>query len=779
VTLVLLAVVVSAGFITGLVISEVIGQSLEAELINSGRALTVALGESLANALLDGNLPSVQEALDELLAGNPDIVFAFAFGPGTRVVHTFPEGFPADLLHLAGAATPPSGNALKTDQGLVRHFGYRPFEGVSAALHLGVSQARIVAAQRAAREFVIGLTALGSLVAIILTLGLSRIALEPLAALARNVRRLGRGGSLERLDLPPGDEIGDLAQDFDQMATEVRGAIGALRASEAGYRDLLAAAGAAGEGIALIADEGPEEGTFLYVNEAFAALSGVDPEALVGMNAASLLHPAALPAARRSWDAIRRDHVAREHEELVLLDRAGHERALETSGALARYQGRRALAWFTRDVSDRRRREEEIRRRNRELMALNAVASAISEPAAADQVLDGALGQALAALDLETGWIFLGDETGGYHLMAVRGPAEGLEEGGFPACACGAVLETGQPMIVRIGANQEAGPATSRAGPDWHTSGTSPVLRRAINERCAASRVLAGHEPACCHASVPVQARGRRLGVLSVAAAGEHQFDDRELELLAAIGRQIGVALDNSRLVEELRDRERLRGELLQRAIRAQEEERQRIARELHDATGQSLSALVLGLSTLRSALEVSPARAGEIVDRLRISASDTVGELQSIIYDLRPALLDDLGLIPALRWYAQERLAPRGVEPALEVTGEPRRLPREVETALFRIGQEAITNAARHSGARRVELAVRFLPEHLELSVEDDGVGFDAPPALAGVANGRGLGLVGMRERARLLGGILLLESGPGKGTRLKVVLPLAEAQS
>jgi signal transduction histidine kinase len=147
---------------------------------------------------------------------------------------------------------------------------------------------------------------------------------------------------------------------------------------------------------------------------------------------------------------------------------------------------------------------------------------------------------------------------------------------------------------------------------------------------------------------------------------------------------------------------------------------------------------------------------------------------LQSIIYDLRPALLDDLGLIPVLRWYARERLEAQGTCVTLTVDGESGRLPAEVETALFRIGQEAITNISRHAGARHVTIQVRFEPRHVSIEVSDDGLGFAVAGALDRSQQRPGLGLLGIRERANLLGGRLSIESEPGAGTRLHVLLPL-----
>ncbi len=751
VTLAVMVIVVAAGFITTGAINQVLLQNLRAESITSGQTLTLALGESLANALVEGDLAAVQEAVNAAVRRNQGVVYAFAFGPDTPIIHTFPDGFPADLLQVlpADREQPGEGLLLRTEYGLVRDFGYRPLNGLPAEVHLGISQARIVAVQRQVTGFVLALTAVGCLLAAAVAYGFSRLATYPLVELTRRVQRLGRGHLDERIDLPPGDEVGDLAAAFNQMASDIQTAIQQLQVSEAGYRDLLTAAGTVGEGIALICDEGPDEGTFLFVNRAFARLAGFEPAELLGANAASILHPDSLAAARAAWQAIRSGDRAEMPGEFTMVDRHGRTRILETTGTLVEYQGRRALAWFTRDVTQRKAREEELRRRNRELTALNAVASAVGEPLPADEILKRALHQILSALDLTAGWIFVLTENGQPHLAASQGLAARSEAFAFPECPCGQVLRENKPRIVDA------------------TAGEGCLAQHALDT---------SGQPLMCHATVPVQARGRTLGVLSVAAISLRAFDAAEMNLLAAVGQQIGIALENARLWEELRQKERVRSELLAQVIRAQEEERQRIARELHDGIGQSLNALVFGLNAVSTALSQAPDMAPELLDRLRVSTSDTVKELQEVIYDLRPSLLDDLGLCRALRWYAEERLQKRGIEVVLDVPEETRRLSSEVETALFRIGQEAITNIGKHAQAHEVHIRLRVEGRQACMEIQDDGVGFNPGKALAEDNSRRGWGLLGMQERAALLGGQFVIESEPGRGTRLCVTLPLKE---
>lgn len=745
----MVVIVVSAGLITAFAVNLTVSRHLRSEMIASGEALTLALGESMANALVKGDLAAMQEMMDAALANNPDLVYAFAFGHATPIVHTFRNGFPSDLLHVIGTVgeRPGEGALLATERGLVRDFGYRPLDGLAAEVHLGFSQTRILEIQRQVTAFVLMLTALGSLVAVAVTYAFSRLALRPLAEFSRQVKRLGEGHLDERVLVPTDDEVGDLARAFNEMADRIQGSIEQLQLSEAGYRDLLTAAAVVGEGIALICDEGEEEGALLFVNEAFARMAGYAPSDLIGTNAARVLHPDSVATARRVWQAIKAAQQPTSPIELALINRHGEKLVLETTSTLTRYQGKRALAWFMRDVTQRKAQEMELRRRNRELSALNAVASAVSEMLSPEQMLERALEQVLEALDLSTGWVVTFEQEGGARIAAWRG-FDAAPTAGFPACLCSAVATNQRPIIV--------------AGED---------------ARCTARQVLRRGDRPLCHATVAIQARGRALGLLSVAAETPHLFTETEMALLAAVGQQMGVALENARLWEALRQREQRRSELLAQVIRAQEEERRRIARELHDGIGQSINALLFGVNASAAAVAHDPQQAALLLSRLAVSASDIVKELQDVIYDLRPSLLDDLGLVMALRWCAEERLTKQGINVSLELPEDALRLPEEVETALFRIGQEAIMNISRHACATQAWIHLEVTDQKACLIIRDNGIGFDRNALDASNQERRPWGLLGMQERAALLGGRLDIESSPGNGVVIRVCLPLAES--
>jgi signal transduction histidine kinase len=227
-------------------------------------------------------------------------------------------------------------------------------------------------------------------------------------------------------------------------------------------------------------------------------------------------------------------------------------------------------------------------------------------------------------------------------------------------------------------------------------------------------------------------------------------------------------------LYDQLREREHWREELLRKVISAQEDERKRLARELHDETSQTLSALAMKIETALAAWPSELSR-DRLLEAKQLTVR-TIEELHRLIFDLRPSVLDDLGLLSAIRWYAERHLEPRGIAVRCEFSGFATRLLPELETALFRVSQEAITNIAKHSGAETVLIQCLERDGRITIEVEDDGKGF-APASLPPPeARERGLGLLGMRERVELFGGTLELDSAPGSGTRIVISVPVVE---
>jgi signal transduction histidine kinase len=225
--------------------------------------------------------------------------------------------------------------------------------------------------------------------------------------------------------------------------------------------------------------------------------------------------------------------------------------------------------------------------------------------------------------------------------------------------------------------------------------------------------------------------------------------------------------------VLEAQQREALRGDLFRRVVGAQEAERQRIARDLHDETGQSLTAIGLGLRGLLSSLSPRNKPALDTLRRLQTLTADSLKELQRVISDLRPSHLDDLGLAAALRWYAGrlQELTPLVIR--VDITGEERSLDEAVRITIFRIIQEALNNIIKHSQASHVDVSLEFKEKTARICVRDNGSGFDLDLVRFTRMGRTSLGLAGMEERAALLGGTVSIQSRPGYGTEVEAVIP------
>ena len=388
----------------------------------------------------------------------------------------------------------------------------------------------------------------------------------------------------------------------------------------------------------------------------------------------------------------------------------------------------------------------QLRRRNEELSVLNAIATAVSRSLDLGDILHGALENVVQLMQVNAGWVFLSDAAAGrLTLVASAGFSEPPESydlaNASEHCACRQTLETGQARIV---------------------DDIPGCLSR--------SRETLEREGLMCHASVPLISKERSLGIMGVACPLTRRFAENELQLLTSIGHQIGVAIESARLYDELRGKDVSSQRLLDKLLGAYEEERTRVARELHDGPGQSLTALLMRLGNLEELLPPGAMQAKQHVAEIETLASSIVEEIRRLMKDLRPALLDELGLIPAIRSYAETQLMRAQVEVRIEVEGVRRTLSPAVEIALFRIVQEALTNVAKHAAAARVTVRLCFHEASVAVTIQDDGRGFDP---VRSRRDWQALGLLGVEERVTLLGGTLRIDSQLGHGTQLVLEIP------
>ncbi len=270
---------------------------------------------------------------------------------------------------------------------------------------------------------------------------------------------------------------------------------------------------------------------------------------------------------------------------------------------------------------------------------------------------------------------------------------------------------------------------------------------------------------------VPLKSGESVIGVLLIGFSSPHDWLPTERELLRAIADRSALAIDRAGMTDALRERERRIVELSGHLLRAQEEERKRISRELHDETGQALMVIRLYLGMLEGNVGTRSARAKiretlDVVDR-------TIEGIRRIIGRLSPLVLQELGLIAAVRKEAKDLAKSSGVKARVTVSPEFGRLPATVETAVYRVVQEALHNVAKHAAANTVHIEMTRDGDFVRLLVEDDGVGMIAKPK----PGRRSFGLAGMHERIGNIGGKLKVTSTRGKGTRIEVNAPIAGA--
>jgi signal transduction histidine kinase len=227
-------------------------------------------------------------------------------------------------------------------------------------------------------------------------------------------------------------------------------------------------------------------------------------------------------------------------------------------------------------------------------------------------------------------------------------------------------------------------------------------------------------------------------------------------------------------LYAELEAKDALRRQLLGRLIAAREEERRYIAREIHDELGQLLTGLSLNLKLCQQAMPRDPGEAAAHLARANALIGESIEQSHRLIADLRPPVLDDFGLIPALQEELEQRLAPAGIAAELGADGDATGLPPEIATAAFRIAQEALTNVICHANARQVRIQVQRTATVVLMTIDDDGIGLP-DEALDCAADGRqAFGILGMKERAEALGGRLDVSRREPNGTRVTLALPL-----
>jgi len=496
------------------------------------------------------------------------------------------------------------------------------------------------------------------------------------------------------------------------------------------------------DGIAM----GNLEGRITYANEAFARMFGYSREELAKKEIAYVYPEDQIPELTEALKATleggwRGELVGKRKDGALFPMMVTSSRVLDDEGKTIAHMASH------RDITDRKRAEETLQLRNRELALLNQVSRTLNSTLDPDQVfvaileamrdLMGVSACSIWLIDPATGEMVC-QQAAGAQSKVVRGwrlaPGEGI---------AGWVARHGESVIVPDTREDER-----------HCKSVGQQIGLEIRSLL----------------SIPLKVRQDVIGVLEAVDTEAGRFDATHLTSLEPLAASAAIAIRNARLFESVRQQGQHLRALAARLAETEESERRQIARELHDRVGQNLTALGINLNLVQTHMpEETPGLARSRLDDALALVEETVERIRDVMADLRPPMLDDYGLVATLHWYSERFASWTGASVTVHGEEPVPRLAVPAENALFRIAQEALTNVCKHAQATQVTVTVTADDEAVSLVVADDGVGFD-PAQLATMDGRRGWGLVLMSERAEAVGGHYRIESRPQHGTRVIV---------
>lgn len=406
-----------------------------------------------------------------------------------------------------------------------------------------------------------------------------------------------------------------------------------------------------------------------------------------------------------------------------------------------------------KDITHRKQAEEETHQRNRELSLLNRIAMALSHNLGLRHILPNTLNDVLSLLGLKGGAIILIDRTERVLRVEARR--------GLPEHDSGdADLMVFKDQLLKKSLLE--GDVLLKPEP------TFPPFRvryRGTNGRLTAWLTC-----------FLITSQGKGVGFFALDMPLQRELKQQEINLMGSLGNFLGSAIESAQLIETIRRHRQDLKRLTEKLFASQEEERRRIARELHDEAGQSLTAVKLALERLEEQVGRSNHRVKAQIGDIHSMIRRTSDEIRRLSYHLHPTLLIDLGLEPALNLYFKEIRKNSGLLIDFHMVGFDQRLAVDIETVFYRFSQEALTNTLKYAAAANFRLSIIKSYPRIIFLAEDDGRGFDT-----GIIDQdkRSLGLLGMRERAHLLGGSFQLRSRPGEGTRIRIEIPYIESDA
>ena len=383
----------------------------------------------------------------------------------------------------------------------------------------------------------------------------------------------------------------------------------------------------------------------------------------------------------------------------------------------------------------------ETNRRNRELTAINRVIGLISGSLDLEQILGDALDELIAVSEMQYGSLFL-MEPDGQHLRLV----DYRQDSDFYLQHFARGVKVGEQLTGTIAKTGEV------------------IFTNNIEQDSRVNPELLSNLKTVSFLGMPLTSRGQIVGVLNLTSTEFKDFNENDLALYKAIGSQVGIAVENAQLYSQAQQLAAL-------------EERNRLARDLHDSVTQTLFSITLTAESARAMLVKKPERVESQLDRLQTLARGALAEMRALIFQLRPAALEEQGLTMALQKHIDSVKSKEGLDISFTVEGD-KRLFNEQEQALYRISQEALNNIVKHAQATHVDVKLSIGDNTAVLNIFDNGVGFEQLTVPSRPSRERkSLGMTSMRERAELAGGQLEINSKPGQGTAITVTLPLMAA--
>lgn len=639
-------------------------------------------------------------------------------------------------------------DSLRTQdaQGVDILASFAPVPGTPWGLVTEQSWPGLFASGQSYGQFLLLLLALGVMVpAVVVMIGVRRIT-DPISKLITAAKQVAGGNFGHKIEVHTGDELEELAKQFNRMSEELSDSYSTLKERE--------------ERMALVT-EGANDGVWdwnmrtdeCYFSPRWKRMLGYKDEELPNRIESwrNMLHPEDYElATTQDQDGLPGTSQIYELEYRMRHKDGSYRWVLGRGITLRNSEGKpyRKAGSHT-DITERRRVQDELQdayqtlehrveERTHELATLNAIGALVSRSLDLGEILGNALDKTMESLNMEFGAAYRlvgqNDQDGEERCLKL------LMHRGFSA----EFVRLYNQLPLKGSAIEIA--SEKKAPLVWDLENDGPRFRMSGAVAKEGIRQLA---------SVPLMAKGKLVGAIYLGTAFKRDFSPESLALLQAIGQQVGVAVENARLYDEAE-------------VSAQTAERSRLARELHDSVTQSLYSMTLYAEASARLLGAGKAReASEHLRELRDTAQEALREMRLLIFELRPPALVRSGLPATIQARLDAVETRGGIQAELNVEGEEHLTASEQEE-LYHIALEALNNSLKHAKADRVQVALKFQPSCVRMEIWDNGAGFD--PAVA--RSSGGYGLTGMTERAERIGGSLTIESAPGQGTRVCVLI-------